>query len=206
MNRCCSAALSATAPAGRSDRTRAFASRNRTPPSQARSRVCLKTRHRRVSSTANHLIGSSPTGTSPNRPYPRRRLLVGAVGLEPTSPRAEDFKSPASANSATLPSRPTAAVYSTKSRHRLFPRWTQRGLFHGGSIFSPHQLGRRTGEARPPSLLPESPQPLEETPVPSEKTPTTARRGRGRKARPAGCRSRLPCSRRPRQGGALATG
>ena len=149
MNRCCSAALSATAPAGRSDRTRAFASRNRTPSSQARSGVCLKTRHRRVSSTANHLIGSSPTGTSPNRPYPRRRLLVGAVGLEPTSPRAEDFKSPASANSATLPSRPTAAVYSTKSRHRLFPRWAQRGLFHGGSIFSPHQLGRRTGESTP---------------------------------------------------------
>ena len=149
MNRYCSAALSATAPAGRSGGTRAFASRNRTPPSQARSGVCLKTRHRRVSSTANHLIGSSPTGTSPNRPYPRRRLLVGAVGLEPTSPRAEDFKSPASANSATLPSRPTAAVYSTKSRHRLFPRWAQRGLFHGGSIFSPHQLGRRTGESTP---------------------------------------------------------
>ena len=149
MNRCCSAALSAAAPAGRSGGTRAFASRNRTPPSQARSGVCLKTRHRRVSSTANHLIGSSPTGTSPNRPYPRRRLLVGAVGLEPTSPRAEDFKSPASANSATLPSRPTAAVYSTKSRHRLFPRWAQRGLFHGGSIFSPHQLGRRTGESTP---------------------------------------------------------
>lgn len=75
--------------------------------------------------------------------------MVGAVGLEPTSPRAEDFKSPASANSATLPSRPTAAVYSTKSRHRLFPRWAQRGLFHGGSIFSPHQLGRRTGESTP---------------------------------------------------------
>ena len=29
--------------------------------------------------------------------------LVGAVGLEPTSPEAEDFKSPASASSATLP-------------------------------------------------------------------------------------------------------
>ena len=29
--------------------------------------------------------------------------LVGAVGLEPTSPKAADFKSAAYANSATLP-------------------------------------------------------------------------------------------------------
>lgn len=29
--------------------------------------------------------------------------LVGAVGLEPTSPKATDFKSAAYANSATLP-------------------------------------------------------------------------------------------------------
>ena len=80
-----------------------FAERS-APPSQARSGGFLKTAHRAVFFTETHLIGSSPTGPSPwVFPVAIRSNLVGAVGLEPTSPKTEDFKSPAYANSATLP-------------------------------------------------------------------------------------------------------
>ena len=89
---------------GRGGGTRAFALRTRTPPSQARSGENLKTCHWHVFLTVFHLSGSSPTVDL------RRRfrvlmllVMVGAVGLEPTSLAAADFKSAAYANSATPP-------------------------------------------------------------------------------------------------------
>ena len=48
------------------------------------------------------------------------RRLVGAVGLEPTRPKSEDFKSPAYANSATLPRmdhRASSAVPNNSKKH-----------------------------------------------------------------------------------------
>ena len=64
----------------------------------------LKTAHRAVFSTEIHLIGSSPTaGSQINAAIVPLPDLVGAVGLEPTSLAAADFKSAAYANSATPP-------------------------------------------------------------------------------------------------------
>ena len=57
------------------------------------------------------LIGKTGMGTPSallaemykNTPGVNLYILVGAVGLEPTYPKMADFKSAASANSATLP-------------------------------------------------------------------------------------------------------
>ena len=52
------------------------------------------------------LVGSSPDGGPGRKNNPVAGAItrmVGAVGLEPTIPKAEDFKSPAYANSATPP-------------------------------------------------------------------------------------------------------
>ena len=75
---------------------------------------------------AGTVAGSSPAGSQLQRAQYRNgnrahiSTMVGAVGLEPTIPKAEDFKSPAYANSATPPqaesvprATPSSAVSST---------------------------------------------------------------------------------------------
>ena len=78
--------------------TRAFAPRIRTPPSQARSGETLKTRHRRVSPTRFHLIGSSPCEGVGNEKAPLPGLSIQMVDRRGLEPRTLGLRVPCSTN------------------------------------------------------------------------------------------------------------